>query len=724
MKEVKNIMKQAKTNKTLIMILLCLFVVLISVSSASAASTVYVNATGGNDSNNGTIDHPYQTIGQGINSVTENGTIYLANGTYNESNIALDKNMNIIGESQSGTIINGQKSGNSIFTIPSGVTVTIINLTLTNGTTTHYGGAIDNCGNLTVDNITFTGNTADVYGGAISTAGGSLTVDNSTFTNNIAGVDGGAIDNIGNLTVNNSTFTSNNAYLGGAIDNYEGSLTVDNSTFTSNTAYIGGAIYNGGNLTVENSTFTSNTADQDAGAIYNDDGSLTVDNSTFTSNTATVGFGGAIYNMYSYDVFVSFCRIVNNGSNEIYYHSGSVDARYNWWGSNDDPSTRVSNGVDVSPWLVLTVTSDNSPILVGGNSTVTAELQHDSNRTYHDPAKEGHVPDGTPVTFNLSNTSLGSLSTASTTLTNGTATTKFTAINSGSENVTATVDNQPESTLIIINKLDTTLIVGNVTGVNGQNVNLTTTLTDSNGVPIVGQTVTFNVNGTDYTTTTNSNGIATYEYTITQTAGTYAIIANFTNSTVYANSTGTGNLTVNPTANIYINTTTSNQNPKVGDTFSITYKLSNSGPDNATPVTISFQIPSGLEFVTASVDNGTWTYNAANRTITWNLTNVAVGDPYLYLTVKALGSGSYIIAPTITSETFNQNTNPLTPFTVNIQKPNNNNNPSENNTGNNTTNTVNAATQTIAMQPTGMPIAGLVLAILTIFGGMLPRRKQ
>ncbi|MBP2045284.1 hypothetical protein [Methanobacterium aggregans] len=143
-------------------------------------------------------------------------------------------------------------------------------------------------------------------------------------------------------------------------------------------------------------------------------------------------------------------------------------------------------------------------------------------------------------------------------------------------------------------------------------------------------------------------------------------------------------------------------------------------------------IPSGFEFVNVSVDNGTWTYNPANRTTwtynpanrtTWTLSNVAVGDPYLYLTVKALGSGSYTIIPTITSETYNRNTNPLTPFTVNVQTPNNNN-PTENNTGNNTTNTVHAATQTITMQNTGMPIAGLVLAILAIFDGMLPRRKQ
>ena len=64
----------------------------------------------------------------------------------------------------------------------------------------------------------------------------------------------------------------------------------------------------------------------------------------------------------------------------------------------------------------------------------------------------------------------------------------------------------------------------------------------------------------------------------------------------------------------------------MGETFLLTYKLSNIGPNNTTNVTMSFQIPSGLESGTASVDNGRDSYNPANRTVTWTLSNVAVGD--------------------------------------------------------------------------------------------------
>ena len=270
-------MKTSKHLKIPLLLLGLMIFISFGLSTVSAAtpgnnSTMYVSTTG-NDTwdgqsttyNNKTGSGPKATIKNATTIVAENGTVYIANGTYNESGIYIDKNMNIIGESQSGTIINGQKSGYSIFTIASGVTVTITNLTLTNGTAEEYGGAIYNCGNLTVNNSTFTNNTANGCGGAIYNYG-TLIVGNSTFTSNTGNqYGGGAITNFKTLTVGNSTFTNNQSHgsnvSGGAIRNFAGTLTVGNSTFTGNTAHNGGAIYNcGGSSTVGNSTFTGNTA--------------------------------------------------------------------------------------------------------------------------------------------------------------------------------------------------------------------------------------------------------------------------------------------------------------------------------------------------------------------------------------------------------------------------------------------------------------------------------
>ena len=55
-----------------------------------------------------------------------------------------------------------------------------------------------------------------------------------------------------------------------------------------------------------------------------------------------------------------------------------------------------------------------------------------------------------------------------------------------------------------------------------------------------------------------------------------------------------------------------------------------------------------VEFAGANVDQGTWTYNETTRTLTWTLGDVAVGDPYLWLNLNILSTGSFNINPTVT----------------------------------------------------------------------------
>ena len=74
--------------------------------------------------------------------------------------------------------------------------------------------------------------------------------------------------------------------------------------------------------------------------------------------------------------------------------------------------------------------------------------------------------------------------------------------------------------------------------------------TTNNTIPISGKTIQFSVDGNPVgTATTNTNGIATLEYTITPNAGTYPINATFAGDEIYATSTGTNNLTVIETEN-------------------------------------------------------------------------------------------------------------------------------------------------------------------------------
>lgn len=91
-------------------------------------------------------------------------------------------------------------------------TLTLENLTLSNGYSTSYGGAIWNFGTLIVRNCTFVGNFAASEGGAIQAWGDSPSVllENSTFTGNTSNGGGSAL-NLGSvsMTLRHLTITGN-----------------------------------------------------------------------------------------------------------------------------------------------------------------------------------------------------------------------------------------------------------------------------------------------------------------------------------------------------------------------------------------------------------------------------------------------------------------------------------------------------------------------------------
>ena len=448
------------TTKTFIPLLLISLALLISLSTVSA-NEIYVNTTGNDTSGSGTADNPYLTIQTGINNTEANGTIHIADGQYsgtNNTNITISKNLNIIGQSQENTIINGTNI-NQIFIITYGTTVTLENLTLTNGYSTTYGGAIYNQGDLTVTNCTFTNNTAEM-GGAINNynygaGSATCTITDSTFTNNTANHFGGAI--------NNNNYNEDDHGDGSA------NCSVTGSTFTNNTASYGGAInnYNYGvgsaTCTVTGSTFTNNTAILDGGAIfnYNVEGSAncTITESTFTNNTAN-HFGGAITNVNagegSANCTANFNRFYNNtattNGNAICNKHGSVDAKYNWWGSNDGPATGSIYGelAEYDPWLVMTYSANPTTIQQGSKSTLTADFRYDSNGSFHDPAL-GHLPDGTPVTFTTNLGNVGSKSVVKYTI-DGIATAILRGDEAAGEALTtANLDNQTLNSTVTIN---------------------------------------------------------------------------------------------------------------------------------------------------------------------------------------------------------------------------------------------------------------------------------
>ena len=260
----------------------------------NVADRIYVAVTG-SDSNEGTVDSPLKTVAAALAknvALGGNKTIIVCNGVYKEHDLAINKDVTIVGESKDKTIIDAGNAG-QIFTIDADSK--ICNLTFINGFLDDYegnGGAIFiDSGNVLVDNCIFKDSKANCGGAIYCEAGaaGSLTVNNSIFQNNALseGIDtfGSAIYSDAKLTVNNSTFTSNDAgeYYGTVF--VASDALIANSTFMKNSASQGGAIYvdafNTATVNIENNKFESNNG----GAIYASLSKLTViSNNIFNYN--------------------------------------------------------------------------------------------------------------------------------------------------------------------------------------------------------------------------------------------------------------------------------------------------------------------------------------------------------------------------------------------------------------------------------------------------------
>jgi hypothetical protein len=116
-----------------------------------------------------------------------------------------------------------------------------------------------------------------------------------------------------------------------------------------------------------------------------------------------------------------------------------------------------------------------------------------------------------------------------------------------------------------IDPTPTNIIINPTIGFKGKIINLIAKLTDNNNQPLNGKIINFSIDETNIgNTVTNTLGIATLSYTITQNSGIYTILAQFLENTIYATSSSSNNLTIDntvPSASVtqkggYYNTTT------------------------------------------------------------------------------------------------------------------------------------------------------------------------
>ena len=332
---------------------------------------------------------------------------------------------------------------------------------------------------LTLNNTVFENNTAHAtstsYGG-VYISDGVLIVDGCTFKDNfnkygqiyVTGSSYGSV-----AVINNTQFIGNNAtsasggtgaaiYLGGtAAYQYSngtvrpgapstvyvvGCEFINNSAKGANYyAGQGGAIYvnNNATLYVSDSRFINNTCvdnnngtiKSNGGAIYSSAGNVNIANSVFENNVASEGseiymkaYGPDTTNLNYLNISNSIIR--DDGDSVIVsnYTNGTLLANNNWWGSNDNPADKVSEGITVDKWVIFNVDPTYVPITEAQDVEITIDFVHVTDAEGTISELEGTLPE--EFTVNAM-TMTGTLNATTVTTVDGIAKVTFTPEESG-----------------------------------------------------------------------------------------------------------------------------------------------------------------------------------------------------------------------------------------------------------------------------------------------------
>ena len=320
---------------------------------SSAPSNFWVSSTSGSDTTGtGSLASPWATIKFAVNNaaVRNNAydTINVLAGTYNETNITVNKSLLIQGAGRDATIV---QAGAQYATAPFDSRVFILSasctlrdMTLRHGNVTNQAqGAAVNCtatevvmdrcrvtrnnchgvyaynggsvanlaGLLTMRDCEITDNTARIGGvaGVLSWTGASVSISNCLFSGNQSMHQGGGLyANSVLVTIQDSTFLSNSVALsalhggGFASELPTGTTIVERCTVIDNQSpNAGGGMYlRGSSLTLTHCTIFGNIAGTNGGGLYIYDGAPRLYQCTIASNRVTAGngAGGGLYNAY------------------------------------------------------------------------------------------------------------------------------------------------------------------------------------------------------------------------------------------------------------------------------------------------------------------------------------------------------------------------------------------------------------------------------------------
>ncbi|MEM7798547.1 MAG: Ig-like domain-containing protein, partial [Chloroflexota bacterium] len=197
------------------------------------------------------------------------------------------------------TILSGEASGRVIH-ITGNPTVTLRNLTVTDGYRLDGSGIYQENGHTTLDNLIVKENATINDGGGVLINGGTMIISGTEIISNTTTLDGGGImvqNNSTILTVTRSTIAYNSSSgFGGGLYNLGATVTIDQSNIFGNESPIssgaGGGIYHTSlkPLIVQNSHIYNNRARSGGGLLLSNN-NWVIQNSTISGNYANIAGG-------------------------------------------------------------------------------------------------------------------------------------------------------------------------------------------------------------------------------------------------------------------------------------------------------------------------------------------------------------------------------------------------------------------------------------------------
>ncbi|WP_405288431.1 right-handed parallel beta-helix repeat-containing protein [Methanobrevibacter sp.] len=389
----------------------------IAVNVPVPAHDVYVSKDG-NDENDGSEESPVATIAKAIEIASSDagtGNIFINAGTYTETGFTIAKDMVITGVGD--VIIDANNETAKMFTISEGVASFALNNIAITKANQNYGAVLYNyyTADVVFNNVNITESYANGWSGSalivskgkltikdskisnngpisalIYNNGGTLIINNTAFENIAANTStscNGAIESTGNtvVVIENSNFTNIGAVRGavysGASDT--GSLTIIGSNFENCTALLdgnnfgyGGAVHSQVALTIDKSTFKNSKSYRDGAAVYVTK-AATITNSVFMGGDSQDGDTAEIYATGDLTLNNNILLKSSDDKYLVKTGSGTVDAKNNYWGSND-PSALVS-GFTLENWVIMNVEPASAEGAVGQAVEFNVDFKHTKN---------------------------------------------------------------------------------------------------------------------------------------------------------------------------------------------------------------------------------------------------------------------------------------------------------------------------------------------------------